>query len=363
MKGLMLHCGGQLAPREEVFNVPAPAATATYAPLPYESFVVRIEKQIAVEGIAIAEERLALAKNGQRLFGLLALTMPGFGRAEYGCVLGLRTSYDRSFANGVCIGAAVFVCDNLSFAGEVTFERKHTAGMLRDLSWMISETVSGLPARFAAQSETFESMKRQELDDKDAHDLAIRFYDAGAIGVLEIPRLIKEWREPRHEEFRDAPKSAWRLFNAATSWRERAGLNRPRRRRPSRKPWGLPHESSLHDQHDKEGTAAAPAGKDLPRLANGRRLLPGHGFRREWARVPAPVPARPVQPQPHRVRVGILRVRAGATRARPACRRIRRPGHRAAPSSGIQAQRRGRIRRDVDDHDSGHPAFLGVPRG
>lgn len=215
MNGLMLHCGGQLKTREEVFAIPAPPATATYAPLPYESFIVRIEKQLAVEGIKIAEERLALSKNGQRLFGLLALSMPGFAQTDYGCVLGLRTSYDRSFANGLCIGAAVFVCDNLSFRGEVTFERKHTPGMLRDLSWMISETVSTLPVRFAAQSATFEAYKRRELEDMEAHDIAIRLWDAGALGALEISRLIKEWREPRHPEFSQT-KNAWRLFNAAT---------------------------------------------------------------------------------------------------------------------------------------------------
>jgi hypothetical protein len=216
MKGLMLHCGGQLATRDEVFSVPAPTATETYAPLPYESFVTRIEKQLTVDGIGITEERLALGKNGQRLFGLLGLEMPGLVKAEYGCVLGLRTSYDKSFANGVCIGAAVFVCDNLSFAGEVTFERKHTAGMLRDLSWMISETVLTLPERFAEQSATFETYREHELDDRDVHDLAIRLWDAGALGTLEIPRLIKEWREPRHQEFAQAKKTTWRLFNAAT---------------------------------------------------------------------------------------------------------------------------------------------------
>src|SRR6266849_8964188 len=78
MNGLMLHCGGQLKTRQEVFAVPAPPATATYAPLPYESYIVRIEKQLAIEGITVAEQRLALSKNGQRLFGLLALRMPGF---------------------------------------------------------------------------------------------------------------------------------------------------------------------------------------------------------------------------------------------------------------------------------------------
>jgi hypothetical protein len=216
MNGLMLHCGGQLKTRNEVFTVPAPPATATYAPLPYESFIVRIEKQLAVEGINITDERLALAKGGQRLFGLLALSMPGCAQIDYGCVLGLRTSYDRSFANGLCIGAAVFVCDNLSFRGEVTFERKHTTGMLRDLSWMISETVSTLPSRFAAQSATFEAYKRREFGDTEVHDIAIRLWDAGALGALEIPRFIKEWREPRRPEFGEMPKSAWRLFNAAT---------------------------------------------------------------------------------------------------------------------------------------------------
>lgn len=215
MNGLMLHCGGQLKSREEVFAVPAPPATETYVPLPYESFIVRIEKQLTVEGIRIVEEHLALAKNGQRLFGLIALQMPGAREADHGCVLGLRTSYDRSFANGVCIGAAVFVCDNLSFSGEVTFQRKHTAGMIRDLSWMITETVSSLPTRFAEQSSVFSRLKQLELTDSEAHDLAIQFWDAGALGAIEISQVIKEWREPRHPEFREA-KNAWRLFNAAT---------------------------------------------------------------------------------------------------------------------------------------------------
>jgi hypothetical protein len=216
MNGLMLHCGGQLTPRREVFAVPAPTATATYTPLSYESFLVRLEKQLAVEGIRINEEHLALAKQGQRLFGLLGLSLPDCAATDYGCVLGLRTSYDRSLANGICIGAAVFVCDNLSFRGEVTFERKHTRGMLRDLSWMITETVSTLPTRFAAQSKTFEAYKRRELRDRDAHDLAVQFWDADAIGTLEIPRLIKEWREPRQPVFAETPKTVWRLFNAAT---------------------------------------------------------------------------------------------------------------------------------------------------
>ena len=134
MNGLMLHCGGQLKSREEVFAIPTPPATSTYVPLPYESFLTRIEKQLAVEGMVIKEEYLALSNNGQRFFGLLGLEMPNHSHRDYRCVLGLRNSYDKSVSSGVCVGASVFVCDNLSFNGEVTFTRKNTANLLRDLS-------------------------------------------------------------------------------------------------------------------------------------------------------------------------------------------------------------------------------------
>lgn len=216
MNGLMLHCGGQLKTREEVFAVPVPPATDTYVPLPYESFVSRIQKQLTVEGIRIKEERLALSSNGQRLFGLMELAMPGSAHHDYGFVLGLRNSYDKSFSSAVCVGASVFVCDNLSFRGEITFARKHTANMLRDLTWLIMETVAQLPAKFLAQAATFEAYKKAELTDRQAHDLAIRFLDSRAIHVTEIPHLLTEWRTPRHLEFAQAGKTAWRLFNAAT---------------------------------------------------------------------------------------------------------------------------------------------------
>lgn len=241
MKGLMLHCGGQLKSREEVFTVPVPLATASYMPLSYESFVTRIEKQLAVEGIKIRDEKLALAKNGQRFFGLMELELPEFPARDFGCVLGIRNSYDKSCSTGLCIGASVFVCDNLSFSGsQITFERKHTANLLRDLSWIITETIAKLPAQFAAQSNTFEAYRRTEVTDKQAHDLVIRFYDKRAVNVTDIPGILKEWREPRHPEFAIAGKTAWRLFNAATETMK-GDL------------WGLPPRTrAIHEVLDEE---------------------------------------------------------------------------------------------------------------
>jgi hypothetical protein len=224
MNGLLLHCGAKLSSREEIIAVPTPQATESYVPLSYESLLTRIEKQLAVESILIKDEKLALSKNGQRLFGMLELKMPGLPMQDYGCILGLRNSYDKSCSTGICLGASVFVCDNLSFNGEVTFSRKHTANLLRDLSWIISETVNQLPTKFASQSRLFENYKATEMSDEAAHDVVIRFLDAGAINVTDIPRILKEWRAPRHPEFAQNGKNAWRLFNACTEVLKGSGL-------------------------------------------------------------------------------------------------------------------------------------------
>jgi hypothetical protein len=216
MKGLMLHCGGMVKTREEVFAVPVPVATPTYVPLPFESFITRIEKQLLVEGIRVEGEQFALSHNGMRFFGLLGLLIPGHESTLYRSVLGLRNSYDKSFSTGICVGASVFVCDNLSFNGDVTFQRKHTPNLLRDMSYIITETVSRLPGKFIAQSRTFEAYRNAELTDAKAHDLIIRLVDVGVLNVGDIRTVLQEWREPRHQEFRDAGKTGWRLFNAAT---------------------------------------------------------------------------------------------------------------------------------------------------
>jgi hypothetical protein len=147
----------------------------------------------------------------------MQVEMPQCPTRDFACVLGLRNSYDKSCSSGLCIGATVFVCDNLSFRGsQITFERKHTANLLRDLSWIITETIAKLPIRFAGQSQTFDLYRATELSDATAHDLVIQLYDERAVNLTDIPSVLREWREPRHPEFATAGKTAWRLFNAAT---------------------------------------------------------------------------------------------------------------------------------------------------
>ena len=47
---------------------------------------------------------------------------------------------------GLAVGAAVFVCDNLSFSGEVRLARKHTAHFERDLPQLVGRTIGSRQA-------------------------------------------------------------------------------------------------------------------------------------------------------------------------------------------------------------------------
>jgi hypothetical protein len=56
--------------------------------------------------------------------------------------------------------------------------------------------------------------KNYRMRDKSAHDLVVRAVDIGAVTNRMIPAVLKEWREPSHEDFQDRP--GWSLFNAFT---------------------------------------------------------------------------------------------------------------------------------------------------
>ena len=126
----------------------------------------------------------------------------------------VRNSHDKTFPVGLVAGAAVFVCDNLSFSGEVRLTRKHTVHLQRDLPQLVARGVGQLIQLWSHQGQRIDANKNHRMRDKAAHDLVIRAVDVGACTNRMIPVVIKEWREPTYPAFGD--RTAWSLFNAFT---------------------------------------------------------------------------------------------------------------------------------------------------
>lgn len=222
---LFLHCGANHVERDELALVPTPDRTRSWVPIPHERMLGTVLDTLERTGLEVVTEAHGLTRDGQRYFGLLQVN---HGDDDFGLVVGLRNSHDKSFPAALAVGASVFVCDNLSFSGEVKLARKHTVFIERDLPQIVDAAVGGMMDLRLSQERRFLAYKMNELGDNQAHDLVIQALDARVLPVTKIPEVLQEWRAPRHPEFAIG-KTAWRLFNAFTEALKGNLDNLPRR--------------------------------------------------------------------------------------------------------------------------------------
>jgi hypothetical protein len=76
------------------------------------------------------------------------------------------------------------------------------------------DAVSRLSNNWHQQDRRIERFKDTELTPLAAHDLTIRALDAQVICGSMVPKVLKEYRHPRHPEF--APRNLWSYHNAMT---------------------------------------------------------------------------------------------------------------------------------------------------
>ncbi len=211
--GLILHTGATAVEREQLGKVILPERTATYVPINHLRLVNNVEGYLNRSGLRVVEQTHGLTKDGARYFGLLRV-QNGHEDTDFGMVVGIRNSHDKSFPAGLVLGASVMVCDNLSFSGEVKIARKHTTFIERDLSGLIGKAVGKLGELRNTQEQRFLTYRKTEITDHQAHDLVIQALDVRVLPVTAIPDVLQEWRNPRHPEFAANGKTAWRLFNS-----------------------------------------------------------------------------------------------------------------------------------------------------
>ena len=235
----MMHAGAEEVTREMVDMVATPARTDTWTPIPHSDLIDMVIGNITNYGMQVTEEQHGLYKDGDRYFGVfkLAQAEPDFEKPvvtdveivppDWSMCLGLRNSHDKSFPANLLGGSWVFVCDNLSFSGEIKITRRHTRYIMRDIPNLVSRAVATLVNKRGAIEQRIEAYKETPLVDAEAHDLLVRALDARAITTTQLPKVLHEWRNPRHPEFE--PRSVWSLSNGVTEVLKAAPTQLPAR--------------------------------------------------------------------------------------------------------------------------------------
>jgi hypothetical protein len=210
---LLLHCGARAVDLQTIREVETPEPTETWTPIPHIDLIDQVSQTLLGSGLTIVNTAHSLTHDGMRYFGLMQIKN-GSENEDYAWVLGLRNSHDKVFPAGLVAGASVFICDNLSFSGEIRFARKHTRFITRDLPQLTSRAIGKLIDKWNLQDKRIDAYKEKELGDMQAHDLIIKSVDVRACTTTQIPKILNEWRHPEFEEFKE--RTTWSLFNGFT---------------------------------------------------------------------------------------------------------------------------------------------------
>jgi hypothetical protein len=251
MSNLIIHSGAERVTRDELMQVETPLPVDRWYPIPHAEVVHNVERALDTFGVHVVEEEHGMWKDGSRYFAVLQVQNGTPDAAGWNMVIGVRNSHDKSFAAGIALGSHVFVCDNLAFSGEVSFARKHTRYIRRDLPGIAMRALGKLFTMKEKQIERHEAYTNRLIDDRTAHDVVVRAVDARVIPNAKIAPVLKEWREPSFEEFQD--RTLWSLFNAFTfALKGSAEFNLPARTR------------ALYALCDRFGDVDQPEAIELP---------------------------------------------------------------------------------------------------
>lgn len=209
--GLCMSGGGQFVDRNTVAMVETPVGTESWKPVPHIEVIEAVTEVVKAHKWQITEEQFGLAREGQKLFGVMKINKSSC--LDWTRCIGLRNSHDKSFSVGLSAGISVMVCSNMAFGGTTIIKRRHTSRI--ELAQLVDVAVNELENEFLMLEKVCEDMKVQYLkDDDEARSRIVRAAEIGAINSSDIVPVFREFKQPQHEEF--AEPTRWSLLNAFT---------------------------------------------------------------------------------------------------------------------------------------------------
>lgn len=211
MMKLSMSGGGQFVDRSAVALVATPQGTESWHPVPHIDVIDTVTEVVKAHNWTIVEEQYGLARDGQKLFGVIRLNKSS--SMEWSRCIGLRNSHDRSFAVGLSAGINVMVCSNLAFGGTAVLKRRHTSRI--ELAELVNRAVDELEDQFLTLENVCEDLKLIYLrNDDEARSVIVKAAELGAINSSDILPVYQEFKSPRHDAFVEPTR--WSLLNAMT---------------------------------------------------------------------------------------------------------------------------------------------------
>src|SRR5215831_13835350 len=203
---LMAHCGAQYIDREGLKTLETPQGTDTWTPISHYDLVVTLEGQLKARGINIMKEQFAIQH--AKLFGVIDTDYQV--TEEGGAAIGIRTSNDMRLALQLAIGYRVFVCDNMSFAGDlIALKRKHTANL--DLHKACAEGIGRYVRDYRRLQDDIQVWKETPVTPQRAKTLIYDIFLQKIVPIRLFHPIVSTYQATMHQG-----QNLWTLQNAFT---------------------------------------------------------------------------------------------------------------------------------------------------
>ena len=217
MQGAIMHCGAESILLPQLMALPTPPQTKTHFPIPHHHFYELAESRLLQQGYTISNPRHYINREGAHYFALMQILHADEDQnADQATMCALRNTHDRTFAAKLAVGAKVFVCDNLSFSGDIVVGRKHTANIWNDLPDLIEGAIGRIRVMRKRQDIRFAEYRRAPLDDFTADHLMMETYRKGIINLKRIKAVNDQWYLPLEGD-EQPNNTVWDFFNACTA--------------------------------------------------------------------------------------------------------------------------------------------------
>jgi len=203
----------QMVDMKELQNISTPESTGVWHPVPHHTMVQSVLDQLEESNFELASDpEIGLSHQGARCFFLFNLKST---HSDFCLSIGGRNAHDKKFAMALFGGASIFICSNLQAFGQYGMKTKHTTNVLDRLPNLISKGLKEIEIDGKVNDERIEYFKDFEIkDDSRIHDYLIKSMDQKIITTSLIPKVLEDWRKPRHEEFE--PRTMWSFNNCFT---------------------------------------------------------------------------------------------------------------------------------------------------
>ena len=192
MQGLMMHCGAEAVPFPSLMGLPIPGKDfIPTCPFHITSSIELAQDRLLKQGYAITNPQHFLNREAAHYFGTDADpdTKTRIRTPNTQPCAALRNSHDKTFIASLALGAKVFICDNLSFSGDIVVGRKHTPNIWDDLPEIFEGAIKKVRVMRKRQDVRFREYREAPLDDHTVDHLIMETYREGIINLKRIGRV------------------------------------------------------------------------------------------------------------------------------------------------------------------------------